>query len=360
MLKTVNWQEFLLKDCLTQNWQMNDSEKIALAGLLARINPNLVLEIGTYYGGSLSLIRQYAEEVYSIDIDPEVPKREGDFPNVKYLIGDSKKIIPDLLNKLDRQGKSIDFILIDGDHSYAGVKRDINLILQYQPKKPLFIMFHDSFNPECRAGILDAAWEHSDYLKWMDIDFVPGRRIEGDNNPFAGSLWGGLALAYLTPSIQDKGLTTITQSSNNTFKRELISFTKSQDIACFPIFISGWYNQEEWGRWSAGEESIIRLHVLRALENSDNFSIEININGKYFGNSISSSMFLNDEYLGKIKFNVSGECSFLINSRLLKKNVGNFLSIKHEKVTSPFQKGISNDRRSIKLGLYSMTISLSV
>lgn len=193
-----SWQEIIYPDCLCDNWQMNDSERLAITALLSRIKPVCSIEVGTYHGGSLSLIAQYSKMVFSIDIDPGIPERFKKFKNVSFLTGPSSEILPLLLNELDEYGISVDFVLIDGDHSAEGIKRDINCLLTYVPKRPFFVVMHDSFNPECRRGMLEANWESSQYVDYVDLDFIPGRIVEHEG-PFHGEMWGGLALVYLIP-----------------------------------------------------------------------------------------------------------------------------------------------------------------
>ncbi|GJD23290.1 hypothetical protein RIVM261_082460 [Rivularia sp. IAM M-261] len=204
---TISWENLLYPNCLLNRWQMHDSERMALNGLLARHQPKCSVEIGTYYGGSLSLISQYSGVVFSIDIDPEVPMRVPAMENVSFLIGKSQDVVPLLFQALDEADIPIDFILIDGDHSADGVLRDINIILSYVPKQPLFVMMHDSFNPECRRGIMTAKWQDCPYVAWVEVDFVPGRIIEGDDNAAKGEMWGGLALALLLPTPRQGHLT---------------------------------------------------------------------------------------------------------------------------------------------------------
>lgn len=181
-----------------EKWQMNESERMALTGLLARHSPERCIEIGTYCGGSLSLISQYSKMVFSIDTDDSIRSRFS-FSNVTFLTGYSTAILPYLLDELEKANIALDFVLIDGDHSANGVKADVECLLTYVPKKPIFVLMHDSFNPECRSGMLNAAWNTSLYCQWVDIDFVPGRVVETPG-PFHGQLWGGLAAAYFLSS----------------------------------------------------------------------------------------------------------------------------------------------------------------
>jgi glycosyltransferase involved in cell wall biosynthesis/cephalosporin hydroxylase len=212
-----NWEDVLYPNCVIPNWQMHDSERIGLGGLLARQQPGCAIEIGTYYGGSLSLISQYSDIVFSIDIDPEVPSRFSKPENVSLFTGPSTTVFPELMRVLEAENVAVDFILIDGDHSSEGVRRDINLVLGYVPKKTTMVVMHDSFNPGCRKGMLEANWAACPYVSWIDLDFIPGRIIEpAPGNPSGGEMWGGLALAILSPQPRS-GDITIQQSAQTSF-----------------------------------------------------------------------------------------------------------------------------------------------
>jgi hypothetical protein len=193
------WTDLLYPSCILEHWQMYDGERLALTGILACQKPHCSIEIGTFFGGSLSLIAQHSSMVFSIDVDPHSITRAGHVPNVTFLTGSSSDILPLLFRELTDAGLSVDFILLDGDHSEEGVKRDIGLILQYVPLKPLFVVIHDSFNPACRQGMLDSPWEECPYCHWVELDFVPGRVVD-NNEPAQGEAWGGLAVAYLQPT----------------------------------------------------------------------------------------------------------------------------------------------------------------
>src|SRR5713226_3864637 len=163
MIKSTPSSPTFLFDDLPLHWQMTRCEKYALASVVEAANPDVAIEIGTYRGGSLQIISKKARKVYSIDTSPDCAERLGShFANVEFLTGDSKQLLPGLLDRLRDANESLGFVLIDGDHSVVGVKSDINAVLRYAPNRPLFIVFHDSFHPSCREGILAADWHQSE------------------------------------------------------------------------------------------------------------------------------------------------------------------------------------------------------
>ena len=179
-------------------WLMSPAEQAAISYLLERLRPEVAIEIGTRFGGSLQVLSRFSGKVYSLDIDPAVPQRlDGLFPNVEYVIGPSDQTLPALIADLQSQGAGLSFVLIDGDHSAEGVKQDIDHILQYRPNTPLYIIMHDSFNPECRRGMASASWAACPYIHAVELDFVGG--YINPSPAFRGELWGGLALGLLRP-----------------------------------------------------------------------------------------------------------------------------------------------------------------
>lgn len=197
---TPNDPTFLFDD-LPLHWQMTRCEKYAFASILEVARPEAAIEIGTYEGGSLQLISKYAEKVYSIDVSREPRDRLGDrFDHVEFLTGDSKKLIPTALKKIADANEKLGFVLIDGDHSTLGVKSDIEAVLQHVPTCPVYIVFHDSFHPPSRAGILAANWEQCTHVHYVEVDFIPGvYHHEAFDTAQARSMYGGLALAILRP-----------------------------------------------------------------------------------------------------------------------------------------------------------------
>jgi hypothetical protein len=214
-----SWNKALYPNKPVDKWQMSDSERMALAGLLWRMRPSTYLEIGTYYGGSALLAAEFAGRVITVDIDPEAKGRFVAPPNVEFVAGSSQQVVPQILDRLMSDFEYPELVLIDGDHSTEGVSRDIEMFLSRRPPKPMLLVFHDAFNPACRLGVSNARWSDSAWAHALDLDFVPGRVVEGVNNPFAGEMWGGLAVALLSPRARS-GEFLFKATSAETFRRQ--------------------------------------------------------------------------------------------------------------------------------------------
>jgi len=180
---------------------MTRAEKYAFASLLQTASPDTAIEIGTYRGGSLQIISRAARKVYSVDISPSCRETlSADFPNVEFRTGPSREILPGVMKDIADSGESLGFVLIDGDHSAQGVRGDINLVLQHIPTRDVYIVFHDSFNPACRKGILSADWQACPYVHYVEVDYIPGvYHYDRFDTALPRSMWGGLALAVMKP-----------------------------------------------------------------------------------------------------------------------------------------------------------------
>lgn len=131
-----------------------------------KLKPKRFIEIGSLYGWALQHFIHYAEEAstaLSIDLpvrnfvgpqDWRVQKQESNYRNVWPMWAKAKKcklhLIPysSQLPQTLKQAKDIfcgeliDFLFIDGDHSYFGVKSDFEM---YSPlvRKGGIVAFHD-------------------------------------------------------------------------------------------------------------------------------------------------------------------------------------------------------------------------
>ena len=183
-----------------EDWWMTQQERLAVISLLERIKPECAIEVGTLDGGSLSAIARFSKKVYSLDCDPGSKKKlAGKFPNVEFVIGYSNDTLPPLLEKLQNNRTPVEFVLIDASHTTEGVKNDIENLIKYIPQKPLYIVIHDSFMPECRQGMMQADWASSPYVHFVEIDFIPGRFNSDPTEEGYRTMTCGLAIAMMLP-----------------------------------------------------------------------------------------------------------------------------------------------------------------
>lgn len=193
-------------DDLVLPWQMEYYERLALVAVLQNLRPDVAIEVGTHSGGSLAVLSRFSRRVFSLDVNPSSSEYlAGRFPNVEFIVGDSKRELPPILEDLEQTQTGITFVLIDGDHSRAGVLADLDNVLSFVPRFPTVIMAHDSFNPACRAGMLEARWAGNPHVRLVEMDFQIGSIFEGTNPP--GEMWGGLAFALLLPEKRQGSLT---------------------------------------------------------------------------------------------------------------------------------------------------------
>jgi cephalosporin hydroxylase len=180
------------------SWQMEYYERFCLILTLEHLRPAVAIEIGTHSGGSLAVLSHFSEKVYSLDINPVSSEfLAGRFPNVEFVVGDSKQTLSPILESLQQDQTGPTFVLVDGDHSRSGAKADLDTILKFRPSYPMAIITHDSFNPDVRMGIIEASWSSNPHVHLVEIDLVHGSIFDRSDPP--GEMWGGLALGLLLP-----------------------------------------------------------------------------------------------------------------------------------------------------------------
>ena len=138
-------------------WQER-SEIRSLLELVALTRPRVVLEIGTSNGGSLFLLAQVAAaDAVIVSVDLPHGRFGGGYPRWRGLLyhGFATKLQQIRLLRADShrqetldavrtalEGRPVDVIFIDGDHTYRGVKQDFEM---YRPlvRSGGIIAFHD-------------------------------------------------------------------------------------------------------------------------------------------------------------------------------------------------------------------------
>jgi cephalosporin hydroxylase len=180
------------------------TELAQLLRLVRSSRMDCTVEIGTAQGGTLyALCRASSRSALIVSIDLPGGEFGGGYDEVgkatiqtyaraqqriHFLQADSHA--PDTRENLVRvlDGRSIDFLMIDGDHTYSGVKSDFEM---YAPlvRRGGLIGFHDIVHhdqvPECQV---DRFWAdlRENHQTWEFID-------DGDSDRGWGN-WGGIGV----------------------------------------------------------------------------------------------------------------------------------------------------------------------
>lgn len=166
-----------------ENWLMSAREKLILIGLLDCLKPKKVIEFGFHRGGATKWLSQYAEKVITVDVNEHVSNASTAFPNVQAWNCSTMEAIA----RINDQKLNFDLAVVDADHSRKAVAQDVRGLLPYSE----IILMHDSFNPECRKGMLDTLLTQDTHA--YNLDFVPS--VVKDDG-----LWGGIGIAWRSNS----------------------------------------------------------------------------------------------------------------------------------------------------------------
>jgi len=128
------------------------------------IKTDNALEIGRYNGGTTHSLCQIFENVISIDIErqPNIDFLEQVNQNLTIITADSKD--SETIEVIKLLDKKFDLIFIDGDHSYEGVKKDLELYNQFLSPTGI-ILFHDIIHSEWHTNMNCGVPELWDELK---------------------------------------------------------------------------------------------------------------------------------------------------------------------------------------------------
>jgi predicted O-methyltransferase YrrM len=141
-------------------------------------SPKTILEIGRNRGHSFGLFGFLVPDAHIVSVDP---KRfpEADQVAAK-LCGDKDKyeFVDGTINSVDleKHEDGFDFVLIDGDHRYRGVKHDWDMVSKHFTKSTgTTVVFDNLFIPAVRR-VFDAIGDT--YTKVRPCD-VPGMNDKG-------------------------------------------------------------------------------------------------------------------------------------------------------------------------------------
>jgi hypothetical protein len=181
---------------------MSYGERATIEGVLSMVKPQLALEIGRAEGGSLRRISAHSELVLSFDIVEPAAELEQ-LANVTMFTGDSHEQLPRELESLASEQRQVDFVLVDGDHTAAGVRQDMRDLLDSPAVTRTVILAHDTLNEDVRAGLASIDYAAYEKVAWVDLDFIPGyvARLPAR----LGEVWGGLGLVVVDASGDFRG-----------------------------------------------------------------------------------------------------------------------------------------------------------
>jgi predicted O-methyltransferase YrrM len=172
-----------------------------LLWLVEELAPRAVLEIGTYAGGTLYCLCRLARPdatIISIDLpsgrfgggytDERAEEMQMLFPSeqqtLKLIRDDSH--LPVTLERVKEilDGRQLDLLHIDGDHTYEGVKSDFDI---YSPivREGGMIVFHDilEHGPDSGCEVATFWNEIRDDYEHVELAVVPYR-------------WGGIGVVW--------------------------------------------------------------------------------------------------------------------------------------------------------------------
>jgi predicted O-methyltransferase YrrM len=181
----------LVKESLKKSAMQKPSELYSLYSLVGGMKPKVVLEIGSAFGGVLFGLCRLASSnatIISIDLpngafggqegivlNENVAKGYARRGQKMFLIrknSHDKSTLAELKGVLN--GRPVDFLLIDGDHTYKGAKQDYRM---YSPlvRKGGAVALHDicdhPYIPECQVKrVWDEVKKGKKHLEFIDKD----------------------------------------------------------------------------------------------------------------------------------------------------------------------------------------------
>ena len=177
------------------------SEIKQLAKEVKDLSPRIAMEIGTAKGGTLYIWSRYLESckrIISIDL-PGGPFGAG-YPKTKikffrlfapdkelyFLRGDShSKEIANKVSQILKQDK-VDFLYIDGDHTYEGAKQDFEMYSKLVRRRGI-IAFHDIvYHPHVPNCKVNKFWNEIK-RKYASKEIIASENQE----------WAGIGVLYI-------------------------------------------------------------------------------------------------------------------------------------------------------------------
>ena len=177
------------------------SEFVALLDVFSRKKPKVVLEIGTFRGGTLFCFTRLASLsalIISLDLPGgtfgggygrlrEKIYHAFTFPKQELRLLREDSHSEGTLEKVKKilSGERIDFLFIDGDHTYEGVKRDFEMYAPLMEKGGIIALHDVAAHPKETGCFVNLFWEE------VKRSYHCDELIENENQG-----WGGIGVVY--------------------------------------------------------------------------------------------------------------------------------------------------------------------
>jgi predicted O-methyltransferase YrrM len=136
--------------------EMRMTERVVLYSLIFGLQPRNCLEIGTFRGGSTAIICGAMDDTgfgQIACVDPMPHISEELWSQISHRCRMFEGPSPDILPEVAQQIKTpFDFALIDANHTYDYVRRDIASVMPYLADDA-YVLFHDANYPDVKRAI---------------------------------------------------------------------------------------------------------------------------------------------------------------------------------------------------------------
>jgi hypothetical protein len=171
---------------------MSHGEHAGLEGVLSQVQPTLAIQIGGADPQSVERVASHSTAVHGFALGPP---RATVQPKITSHAGNSRELLPLELKRFSEAEQNVDFVLVARDGSDAGIRRDVEDLLNSEALGRTIVLIHETTNETVRDdldGIHFAAWPK---VAHVDLDFIPGRMFREGRQ-----LRGGLGLITVDSS----------------------------------------------------------------------------------------------------------------------------------------------------------------
>jgi len=185
----------------------NESELVQFVDSVAAISPRTICEIGVQDGGTnfvLSRALGTVDTMVGIDLHVSLKCQLRYFrrPDLRLLLVDGPSQAARTFRRLEQllDGRALDVLFIDGDHSYTGALRDFLLYRRFVRPGGV-IAFHDIVPDACtRDGVRSAGYAGDVPRVWSEVS-TSYRCDEFIDDPHQDG--AGIGALYYDPSVTD-------------------------------------------------------------------------------------------------------------------------------------------------------------